>query len=105
LNSKGEPSHIYSNGWQAYGIEDPIRYGRVLSLKIRDPEGRVRLFNDHYPAHYENRFFNNIKNMMELVKTVQALASYKNWKEIEGLIKEDATEVPPLLQYKLRNIP
>ena len=82
-----------------------MRYGRVLSLKIRDPEGRVRLFNDRYPAHYENRFFNHIDDMIDLVKTVRALALYESWKVIEDLIKENAAGVPPLLQKKLRIYP
>ena len=87
LNSKGEKATIEKKGWKAYDIVDPERYGMVLKLKIRDPEGIIRLFDSNRQAHYENRFHNSIGSLIELVNFIKYLSQFKNWKEFEKKTK------------------
>ena len=102
FNSERKLSNIVYEGWKAYEIMDPMRYGSVLYFKISDPEGRIRLFDvDGKNVHYGNRFFNDISSLIELVHTVEALSKYGNWNEVEEILKKNWKDIPPYIN-KLR---
>jgi len=102
FNSEWKVANIEFEGWKAYEITDPMRYGSALYLKIRDPEGRIRLFDeDRQNIHYGNCFYNNISSLIDLEHTVKALSKYSNWNEVEEMIKKDWKNIPSDLK-KLR---
>ena len=102
-NSNGNCTDIEAGGWKAYDIQDPMRYGRVLSLKIRDPQGRIRIFDiqNNRDAHYTNTFFNFISSLIELVDVVKALEQFKNWPTVEEAYEKDYSNIPEVLKIKL----
>ena len=102
LDSEWKLANIEFDGWKAYEITDPMGYGSVLSIKISDPEGRIRLFaSDGKNIDYCNVFFNNISSLIDLVHTVEALSKYGNWNEVEEMLKKDWKDIPSALK-KLR---
>lgn len=93
-NSSGSWNELEKNEWKVRRLIDPVRYGIVLQIYVRDPYGKVRIFdtynvNDHNKAglHYGNRFFNNIESLVEFYYFFDKLASYKDWNEVEDLLK------------------
>ena len=98
-DNKGNELQLeYKNGWKIYEIYDPTGYGCVLSLKIRDSDGKVKVFGDFPLADFNRGFFNDVEDLVQLKRFFDCLKNYTNWDDLLKKIKVNRADQPEIIR-------